>query len=68
MKHQVIITSINGRITSITSSGETEIFLIEANTKGSHMSKLEPDNEFRKGKGHELYRGEVAEFLKKHGV
>jgi hypothetical protein len=68
MKHKIIITSINGRIVSIASSGDTEIYLMESNINGNHVSKLTPDIEFENGEGHKLYREEVAEFLKKHGV
>lgn len=64
MKHKIIISSVNGRITSICASGDTEIFLIEERPNQKSIAKLEPDILFENGKAHELFNGEHAEFLK----
>ncbi len=68
MKHKISIHQVNGKIVHISTSGETEIYLIEKRIGKDVCSKLEPDYEFEVGKGHEAFMGESRQFLKKHEV
>lgn len=68
VKHKIIIHQVNGRITHISASGCTEVYLAELSIGSIVVSKLDPDIEFESGKAHEIYQGELSKFLKKHKV
>ena len=66
---KVIITSVNGRIVNIATSGDAEIYLIESTISSESMSKLEPDFQFLSGEAHRLTsNNQISQFLKKHNV
>lgn len=67
MKHRIIITQVNGKITSVMASGETQVYLVQQGQGLDSVAVIDPD-EFEIGKAHEAFMGNAKQFLKEKKV
>jgi hypothetical protein len=67
MKHTIIIYKINGKITSVLASGETDVFIVHQGDGIDAVAKIDTD-EFEIGRAHESFLGNAKQFLKEKGI
>jgi len=67
MKTRIIIYELGGKIHSVHTSGESEVYLVKQGQGLDSVTIIEPD-EFEIGTAHKAFIGKAGQFLKEKKV